>query len=104
MRRGQAVCRFKKNPGHHSRDAITVVVPVDFITFRVTFCAILASSPLQCLQAARRFEGSYHAPPRDTGCMWSTVFAVTVQPGSDIWQVLLSLANICLRTVGHCPP
>jgi len=93
---------------HHCRDGaevmpVTLVLLVVGVCSRLTRAAILASSPLQCLQAARRLDGSYHAPPKATGCMWSTESATLAQPGSPIWQVLLSLASICLRMVRHCP-
>ena len=82
---------------------VTFVCTLVGVCSRLTRAAILASSPLQCLQAARRLDGSYHAPPSATGCMWSTESATLAQPGSPIWQVLLSLASICLRMVRHCP-
>ena len=93
MRRGQRGSAPKKFGGHHCRDG-TTSVGFDAVGASagrwVMRWVILASSPLQWLQAARRLSGSYQLPPRATGVMWSTVFAVMVQPGNPIWQVWLS--------------
>lgn len=55
---------------------------------------------LQCLQAARRLLGLNHSPPCEVGVLWSSAVALVVHPGSCIWQVLLSLVRIRVRSPG----
>ena len=94
--------------GYHRRD-VTVVMPLMLtlglpgVCCRLTRAAILASSPLHCVQLARRFSSAYHSPPSDTGWMWSTHVAWVWQPGSPIWHVWLSRWRMVRLMVRHCP-
>ena len=55
---------------------------------RLAFNVATALRPLlQRGQAARRFAVSHHGPPLDTGMMWSTWLAASVQPAAWIWHM-----------------
>jgi len=58
---------------------------------------------LQREHDARRLSSSYHAPPIETGRMWSTSVAVSVHPCPRIWQRLPSRSNTWSRTFFHGP-
>lgn len=64
---------------HHARLAVRV-----FFTLRAL---------LQREHDARRLSSSYHAPPIDTGKIWSTSCAMSVHPWPRIWQRLPSRSN-----------
>jgi hypothetical protein len=59
---------------------------------------------LQVEHAARRLVGSYHSPPKASGCMWSTVVAKRVQPGCRTWHWCWSRSSTCWRMRLQGPP